>query len=845
MSSAPRSSTPEQLEEQMAIAFLERFHADREACFSSGRAPRPLAEYLAMFPGCEARIAQEWLSATAWIPSDSIPSPGSGEMPATDIGPFRLLRELGRGGQGIVYLAEDTRIGRKIALKVLRPDIAALAGEAALRFYREAEAIARLDHPGIATVFELGKAGSVSYVAMRYVPGGSLQDQISARTVERSGPPSARTEVRRVVRIVERAARALDAAHRAGILHRDLKPANILMAEPEVPVLVDFGLASYQAGSTPSITIPGSVLGTMGYLAPERLAGTVADICSDVYALGVVLFELLALQRPFQAATAGDELHAIAHASLPDIRRMNPAVEHDLAVVIATALARLPHERYQSASAFADDLGHVRRREPIAAKPPSTITRVLRFAQRESALTTLLILLVVVLSAGAASTTWLWRRERLALADVERLADLKLVREVDERAAGLWPARPENVDRMVAWIEMAEGLVKRRPGHVAALQRLPTKAEDRTVAWQREELEALTREVARVPSRIRAVRHRLTLATALVDRTLVKPARAWRAVHDRVRRSPRYAGLDLQPQLGLVPIGSDPVSGLEEFVHFASGSVAERGAHGKLEPSSATGIVLVLIPGGRAVLGADRDRRRDGRSSNLDRSAAAEWTPSYEIELAPFFLAKYEMTRAQWQRHELLRFGGVATESPPVAAATEARPVVMVSWEDCDRAARELDLSLPTEAQWEWAYRALGREPYPYGDDCRSLALHENLADRHARDHGGVAWRCLDWLDDGHVLQAPVGSFAPNAFGLHDMGGNVKEWCSDTWGQYREALPRSVDGLRTRTTVSERVVRGGSFKSTDVDPRSASRVGCDKSEKSVEMGLRLARGIER
>lgn len=841
---APQSLTPDQLDERIAIAFLERFSVDAAA----GRR-RGLADYLASFPGHEARVATEWLMAAGHAPASpdaEAPVPPGGS-PAESIGPYRLLHELGRGGQGVVYLAEDARVGRKVALKVLARELASLSGQAALRFRREAEAIARLDHPHIATVFEVGESAGVAFLAMRYVAGGSVQQQLAARLAQGLGPPAGREEIAQVVRLVERAARALAAAHRAGILHRDVKPANLLLAGRDDPVLVDFGLATDEAGTTPTITVPGAVLGTLCYLPPERLAGAAADPRSDVYGVGAVLFELLTLARPFQAATTAAELHAIAHAPPPDVRHGNPAVGRDLAVVVATALAREPSERYQTAAAFADDLARVLAHEPIEARPAGLGTRLVRFAQREPALAFSLAVLLVVLLAGLATTTWLWRNERRALADVTRLADLKLARELRDRDAGLWPARPERAAAMRVWIDDARALEQRMPGHVELLGRLPAVGSDPTADWQRQQLATLVAEVADLEVRVGSVEARLGTATTLAQTTLVEFAEPWRAACARVRATPAYRGLDLSPQLGLVPLGPDPGSGLEEFAHATSGALPRRDpTTGTLTLAEATSIVLVLVPGGRAVLGADREAPGEPRPANVDAKAPAEWTPSYVVELEPFFLSKYELTQAQWQRHTGQNPSAYQPGSGLVAIESMRHPVELVTWQQFARVLREFDLALPTEAQWEWAYRGGTSTAYPYGEDASALAGHENLADQFAREHGrNGKWRFLDWLNDGHTVHAPVGTFLPNAFGLHDMGGNVKEWCEDTWEDYPAVAPRAGDGLRQGQYDRYRIVRGGSYASSDDDPRSAARGGVEKTLSGPEAGVRPVRRIER
>jgi formylglycine-generating enzyme required for sulfatase activity/predicted Ser/Thr protein kinase len=828
---------PEALEERAAVAFLERFVADT----ASGREVA-LADYLAAFPRFETRIAREWLQLRGLLRGDAPPATADGTAgDGTMVGPYRLLSELGRGAQGVVYLAEDPRLGRRVALKVLQQDVRALSGASLLRLQREAEAIARLEHEGIARVYEHGRDATSAWIAMQYVPGGSVQELLRRRR----GPPRDSQEIAAVVRLCERAARALATAHGAGILHRDIKPANLLLKAADEPVLVDFGLAADERASTPTITQPGSICGTVGYLAPERLGGARTDARSDVYSLGAVLFELLTGRRPYEAEVLAHEMKALADGAAPDVRAANPSVPADLAIVVATAIAKVPLDRYASAAAFADDLACVLALRPIAARPASPWLRLQRWAQRNPGLAKSLAALVVVVVAGFAATTWLWRQSDRALADVKRLADLKLARELVAGADELWPARPERLAAMRSWHAEFDVLRDRLPAHRERRTALGDGGSDPAVAWEREQLDLLLEVHVRLATIAGEVDTRIATARTLVQRTLEAPAAAWRDASARIAADPRYRGLQLPPQLGLVPLGPDPHSGLEEFAHVLSGTVPERGADGVLRVDDATGIVLVLVPGGAAVLGADREPPADRRPANVDPETPKEQEPSYAFELQPYFLARCEMTQAQWQRHTGHNPATYRIGSGLTAIASVRHPIELVTWEECDRALQHLDLCFPTEAQWEFAYRAGTHTPYPYGADSKSLAGHENLADVTARDRGANRrLRFIDWLDDGWLVHAPVGSFRPNGWGFYDMGGNVKEWCADSWEDYPAAAPRAGDGLRRGKFDEYRIVRGGSFSSWTDDARAAARMGVQKNTSGAEAGVRPARRIE-
>lgn len=838
---------------------LERLLADRAAGIE-----RPLRDYLPTDSPFQAELAREWLAAAGDGDRSVALAPSSAEANETHIGPYRLRRELGRGGQGVVYLAEDTRLHRTVALKVVRTPIAALAGAVRMRWQREVEAMSAVDHPGLATVLDFGRDDTQVWFAMRYVPGGSLQQRLAAQLARGDGPPRRKDELLAGVRLVAKAARALAAAHGKGLLHRDLKPGNVLLAADDEPVLADFGMASSESTATPQLTADGALLGTLCYLPPERLGGAPATAGGDVYSLGAVLFELSTLQRPHQAATHALELAAIGSLPAPAASSRNPAIWRDLDVVIATALASPPERRYQTAAAFADDLERLLAGRPITARATPAWTRVALWAQRNRALATSLAAAAIATLLGLAGALWQWHTTAAALADVNRLADLKLARELRQRATTLWPATPERAPAMAQWLADGSALLAHRDDHLRRLAALPPAPAGPTIEWQREQLQALAEELAALGPQCAAIAARHERATTLLARTVQAHADAWRAAAARVAADPRFAGFVLTPQPGLVPLGPDRSSGLEEFAHADSGALPVRSADGALtrhrqqaaapprdrvagdngDDDDDDAIVLVLVPGGDVVLGAEAKPPADGHAANVDAAAGPDVGPSHTVTLQPYLLGKFELTQAQWRRHT---GGNASTYHPggPLPGVQSLRhPVEQVTWLDADRVLRELGLQLPSEAQWERAYRAGTTTPFPSGDDERTLAGRENFADRTAARHNRGTWRCVDWVDDGYLVHAPVGSFAPNAFGLFDLGGNVREWCADSWEDYPDCAPRPGDGLRLGRHDRYRVVRGGSFASPPGELRSAHRGGNEKTASGDQAGLRAARALQ-
>ncbi len=351
--------------------------------------------------------------------------PGPDSEAYSQVGPYRVVREVGRGGMGVVLEAIEEPLGRRVALKLL-PSDALHSSAARARFRREAELAARLDHPGIATVYGTGVAGDRPWIAMRYVDGETLSEAISrardagASCVSvRGAPERGRRSAPEVATCIARVARALQAAHSQGVVHRDVKPSNIIVGLDAAPVLVDFGLAIPEEATGASLTRTGDTAGTPAYLAPEIVGGERArpDAQCDVYALGVTLYECLTLRRPFDGPTPVALYRAITTSSATDVRSLNPAIPRDLAIVVATAMERDRSRRYASAAALADDLEAYVAQKPIRARPLPLHGRALRWARREPRQAALAVaLLLATLALATLGGRWWSSRDEVRAA---------------------------------------------------------------------------------------------------------------------------------------------------------------------------------------------------------------------------------------------------------------------------------------------------------------------------------------------------------------------------------------------------------------------------------------------
>ena len=391
------------LADRRVRALLERLAADAAA-----GALLDAGAYVALFPDLEQQVREELAALRS-------PEAGGGER----VGSYRLLSELGRGGQGVVWLARDERIGREVALKLMGPSFGGAEVPTSAR--REVEALARLDHPHLGTVYEVGSADGHVFLAMRYVAGGALSEHIA-----RLGGAADKGELARCVECVARLARALHAAHEAGVVHRDVKPDNVLLGEDGAPVLVDFGLARAERSEMPSLTATGDLIGTPHYMAPERLRGEgYADPRGDVWSLGAVLYEWITGRRAFDGPTLENIARRVECEEPLDPARLSRACSRDLAVVCLTALEKRTERRYASALDFAEELERVAQGKPIEARPISMLGRVARWSSRNPAPASL----VLVLALGLLATALAARSfQRLALDErqARERADLAL-----------------------------------------------------------------------------------------------------------------------------------------------------------------------------------------------------------------------------------------------------------------------------------------------------------------------------------------------------------------------------------------------------------------------------------
>lgn len=373
-------------------------------------------------PTCGHDLSHDWVAGQC---PRCLLLTGSQELPEGDdclddegqprkFGDYVLLRELARGGMGVVFLARHERLDRVAALKVII--MGALASPGMLRMFQtEAQAAAALHHPNIVPVYETGEQEMQPYFTMRYVPGGRNMAHWAAEHRENH---------RAIAEATAKVARAVAHAHERGVLHRDLKPSNILWDPSGEPQITDFGLAKLVNTQDSRQTQSLHMIGSPSYMAPEQAAGLSEHIttATDVYGIGAVLYELLAGRPPFVSSSLAITTQMVLEQPPPPLN----SVPRDLRVICSKCLAKRPEDRYASAVALADDLERFSRGEPVTAVPLSPVQYLWRWALRKPALAVLLVSSLVFLLVGISGIAWQWRvAERARTAQARALAHLE------------------------------------------------------------------------------------------------------------------------------------------------------------------------------------------------------------------------------------------------------------------------------------------------------------------------------------------------------------------------------------------------------------------------------------
>ncbi|MBN4054909.1 SUMF1/EgtB/PvdO family nonheme iron enzyme [Acidimicrobium ferrooxidans] len=640
----------------------------------------------------------------------------------------------------------------------------------------------------------------------------------------------------------------------------------------------------------PLKTVDGSVVGTPAYMPPEQARGEVdqLDRRADIYSLGAILYEMLTLEPPYDGESVWNVLHQVLEGQLvpPAQRTPEREIPWETAVVVSKAMATDVDQRYETVAELKADLDAYLAGKVLAAADYSIWQVWSKWARRNKAAVVAAVGIVLSVIAAFSGISWqlevasrekhtaesernkaiaardgerlqkeaavdarraeaaeknkVQERERSLRAkviDFESMSDVKLVEQLADEWADLGP-QSWKLQRIDDWLVAARGMRDRVRKHATIIERLRKKtSRTRAEDWQ-------LGVVTQLLPRIREFVKKIDDVAAMPDKArqqlagMHKHQAKWATAIAAIRRSPSYQQLDLSMQEGLLPLAEDPQSGLWEFAHLPSGKPPVRGGNGRWKITEQTSVVLVLLPGGQFRMGAtagDRDGQPDER-------------PAHEVTLAPFFLSKYELTQGQWQRltgKKPSRF--VRGKRYGAFLMTGAHPVESVSWHDCRSQLARVGLLLPTEAQWEYAARAGSRTIWWTGNDSASMAVAGNVTDQVFSRFMRSATRPEKW-NDGHAMHASVGAFQPNRFGLHDVIGNVYEWCRDPYLSAAYSLsPSTADGWRDYPDPANRgtprVNRGGGWDYPAINARSASRSRIAPAVRNEDLGCRPSRPI--
>jgi serine/threonine protein kinase/formylglycine-generating enzyme required for sulfatase activity len=692
--------------------------------------------------------------------TDPEPASGSVSVPG-----YELLGVLGRGGMGVVYKARHLALKRTVALKMV------LAGghagpEELARFRIEAEAVARLQHPNIVQIHEVGAAGGHPYCALEFVEGGSLAGKIG-------GKPLPAGEA---ARLVEALARAVQLAHSRNVVHRDLKPANVLLAADGTPKIADFGLAR-QTDSDSGQTQAGTVMGTPSYMAPEQASGLSheAGPAADIYALGAILYDCLAGRPPFEGKTVVETLDKVRTQEPAPPSRWQAGLPADLETICLKCLRKEPEQRYASAAELADDLVRYQQGEPVLARPVGRLERAIKWAKRNPVVTgaAAAVVLAMTVSMTVSHLKYLDAEEQKGIAESnEREAQNEAEKAKKARAflTSIFELSDANGQR---------GTLTGRQILADAEQRIPIDFADQPEL--RAELQAAVENV------YAKITENAPLAMLLEVQGTVRLQPSREPDRRAVPQTLLYAGdrlsLAADARVQLVSLSDLHQERLQPDREVTVRRTGCEPADAVLPRDHSILMTFVRLPKGTFYMGWGTNPR----TNKLARGVKTEIPEDFEI-------AVHDVTQGQWQAlmgDNPSYFSRLGQGRKRVQNISDEElklfPVESVTWNDVQEFLEKLNerergrgylYRLPTEAEWEYACRGGATTEaecsYHFYFDKPTNDLSSDRANFDGNDPDGKAPK-------GKSLQRAtrVGAYPPNKLGLCDMHGNVWQWCAD------------------------------------------------------------------
>jgi len=787
------------------------------------------------------------------VPSESretlrpgaIHSDTASEFTSRKFGRYQLLRPLGEGAMGSVYLALDTTLDRQVALNIPKIEGTANA-EFMARFAREAKAAASLKHPNICSVYDTGEHEGTSYITMDFIDGVPLSRFIGSEKLQ---------SVDSILYMITTIAEAVGHAHSKGVIHRDLKPGNILIDADFKPHVTDFGLARRAGGAADEsrITQEGLLIGTPAYMAPEQVKGEQSKVGpqSDIYSLGVILFELLTCRLPFEGKMP-EMLAKVLRDDPPVPSRIRKDLTNDVDELCLKMLQKEPERRFASIMDVISGFAEVRRKiredavpcKNVTARPKTTlaIEKTLQASfLRKPMIVAALVGLITLIPIFYCVIMYLKSGNQIIAVHVDdewlKLLGGELTLMVDGNSRTI-SAQTKTGDALAVTVSLGP--------HTFSVKHGDTVVHD-----------PKTFQIERDGRRVLHIRKEdLTLSDVVPSKQRNRGVASVAAVQSP--SGPPLAQGHPSDNSTLPPLAIAPFDA-RQAKKFQDEWAAYAGE--PIEYENSIGMTLQLIPPGEFMMGSPEDE--PGRDAGEKQ---------HRVRLTkPFYMGACEVTLAQFEafvnetgyKTEAESDGlggrgwddqGEFTNKPeyiwrtPGFPQTDTHPVVHVSWNDAHQFTiwlsrkEAVEYRLPTEAEWEYACRAGSTTWYSNGNDPEKLAIIGNIADPTTLAEF-PEWTGAITSSDGQLYTAPVASFQPNAFALYDLHGNVWEWCQDRYDY--EAYT-----TRTGTTVDpfvefgvNRLLRNGGWTTYPENVRAAARSGDAPNYRFASLGFRVARSI--
>jgi len=621
-------------------------------------------------------------------------------------GKYKIVEVVGRGGMGIVYKAEDTKLKRNIALKFLPPELVR-DEEARERFVLEAQAAAALSHPNICTIHEICEEEGDSFIAMEYIEGQSLKARMK----------KAPLGVEEAVDIAVQVAEGLEEAHKKGIIHRDIKSANIMVTDKGQAKIMDFGLAKVKGGTL--LTREGTTLGTVAYMSPEQARGEEVDHRSDVWSLGVVLYEMLSGKLPFVGDREASILYSVVHEEPKPLKAIKPDIPVELQQIIARALKKKPESRYSSVTEMLNDLKNYRDSLRAGEMGVYSFRSFLRLIRKP----VVAIPAVVLIAAVAVALVWFFNRQnQIRWAREQAIPEIRKL--VDE----------QHFEAAFRLIEKAEKTIAKEPQLRELLLQVERHFSFQTVppgadVYLYDEIDGAWEHVGRSPI-------------------------------DKVRVWPGYHLFKIEKE------GYEPIEGAE-LTSYALEIERTLEEKGSLPPG------MTRIPGGKDEL-------------SLANLAGRQ-------DLNDYLIDKHEVTNKEFKK--FIDQGGY--EKREYWKQPFKKDGETLSWEQAmdefrDRTGR------PGPATWEMSDFPEGRDDHPVGGiSWYEAAAYAEFVGKSLPTVYHWDWAADPWLNYIYIFLGnfsdrdtwPIGtSRCVSSYGVHDMAGNVREWCWNENGDWRFLL---------------------------------------------------------